>query len=59
MLYVYIMEYYSAIKSSKMGWTMGPYSTAQGNMCDWVTLLYNRTWQNIVNQLYFNNNKKK
>ena len=25
------------------GWTMGPYCTAQGNMCDWVTLLYNRT----------------
>ena len=37
-------------------WTMGPYCTAQGNSCEWVTLLYNRTWWNIVNQLYFNNN---
>ena len=26
----------------------------QGNVCDWVSLLYNRTWQNIVNQLCFN-----
>ena len=25
------------------GWAMGPYCTAQGNVCDWVTLLYNRT----------------
>ena len=25
------------------GWTMGPYCIAQGNICDWVTLLYNRT----------------
>ena len=24
-------------------WAMGPYCTAQGNVCDWVTLLYNRT----------------
>ena len=23
-------------------------------MYDWVTLLYNRSWHNIVNQLYFN-----
>ena len=23
----------------------------------WVTLLYNRDWHNIVNQLYFNKNK--
>ena len=35
---------------------MGSYCTAQGNMCDWVTLLYSRTCWNIVNQLYFNNN---
>ena len=27
--------------------------------CDWVTSMYNRTWQNVViNQLYVNNNKK-
>jgi len=25
------------------GWAMGPYCTAQGNMCDWVNLLQNRT----------------
>ena len=25
------------------GWAMGPYCIAQGNVCDWVTLLYNRT----------------
>ena len=25
------------------GWTMGSYCIAQGNVCDWVTLLYNRT----------------
>ena len=25
------------------GRTMGSYHTAQGNVCDWVTLLYNRT----------------
>ena len=25
------------------GWAMGPYCTAQGNVCDWVTLLYSRT----------------
>ena len=24
------------------GWAMGPYCTAQGTVCDWVTLLYNR-----------------
>ena len=24
------------------GWVVGPY-TAQGNVCDWVILLYNRT----------------
>ena len=40
------------------GWAMGSYCTAQGNVCDWVTLLYNRTWWNIVNQLHFNNNDK-
>ena len=37
------------------GWAMGSYCTAQGNVYDWVTFLYNRTWWNIVNQLYFNN----
>ena len=26
---------------------------------DWVTLLYNRNWRNIVNQLYFNENVKR
>ena len=26
-----------------IGWAMGSYCTAQGNVCDWVTLLYNRT----------------
>ena len=36
------------------GWAMRPYCTAQGTMCDWVTLLYNRTWRNTVNQLHFN-----
>ena len=25
---------------------------------NWVTLLYNRDWHNIVNQLYFNKKKK-
>ena len=25
------------------GWAMGPYGTAQGTVCDWVTLLYNRS----------------
>ena len=25
------------------GWARGPYYTAQGNVCDWVTLLYYRT----------------
>ena len=24
-------------------WAMASYCTAQGNVCDWVTLLYNRT----------------
>ena len=24
------------------GWARGPYYTAQGTVCDWVTLLYNR-----------------
>ena len=33
------------------GWAMGTYCTAQGNVCDWVILLYNKTWQNTVNQL--------
>ena len=34
---------------------MGPHCTAQRNVCDSVTLLYNRTWWNVVNQQYFNN----
>ena len=25
------------------GWAIGPYDTALGTVCDWVTLLYNRT----------------
>ena len=25
------------------GWAIGLYCTAQGNMCNWVTLLYSRT----------------
>ena len=24
------------------GWAMGPYLTAQGTVCGWLTLLYNR-----------------
>ena len=24
-------------------WAVGPYCIAQGNVCDWVTLLYDRT----------------
>ena len=38
------------------GRAMGPCCTAQGHVCDWVTLLYNRTWRNTVNHLHFNNN---
>ena len=38
-------------------WAMGSYCITQGSVCEWVTLLYNRTWWNIVNQLYFNNKK--
>ena len=38
---------------------MGPYCIAQGTVCDWVSLLYNRNCRNIVNQLYFNNNNKR
>ena len=34
----------------------------EGNTCvciyDWVNLLYNRNWHNIVNQLHFNSLKK-
>ena len=26
------------------GWAMRPYCTAHGHVCDWVTLLHNRTW---------------
>ena len=25
-----------------MGWAVGPYCTARGSVCDWVTFLYNR-----------------
>ena len=32
-------------------WAMGSYCTAQGTVCDWVTLLYNRNGRNIVKQL--------
>ena len=39
-------------------WAVGPYLTARGTVCDWVTLQYNRNWRNIVNQLYFNNRKR-
>lgn len=48
-----------------IGWAMGSYiigekllyyCTAQGNVYDQVTFLYKRTWQNIVNQWYFNDN---
>ena len=39
-------------------WAIGSYCIAQGNVCDCITFLYNRTCWNIVNQLYFNNNKK-
>ena len=28
-------------------------------MYNWVTMLYNRNWQNSVNQLYLNKNKLK
>ena len=37
---------------------MGPYHTAQGTVCDWISLLYSSTLRNIVNKLYFNNNFK-
>ena len=33
------------------GWAIGPSCTALGNVCDWVTLLYNRTCRNTVDQL--------
>ena len=36
-------------------WAMESYCTAQGNVCGWVTFLYNKTWWNIVNPLSFNN----
>ena len=39
-------------------WAVGPYYTAQGNVWDWVTLLYNRTRRNTVTQVYSNNNNK-
>ena len=31
----------------------GP-TVAEETVCDWITLLYKRTWRNIANQLYFN-----
>ena len=37
----------------------GSYYAAQGTVCDCVTLLYNRNWRNIVNQLYLNRKEKK
>ena len=39
------------------GQAMGPYCTAQGTVCDWVTLQCNRNRRKIVNKLYFNNKK--
>ena len=36
------------------GWAMGCYCTAQGTVSDWVILLYNRHWKDIINQLHFN-----
>ena len=41
-------------------WAMVPYCTAQGTVCNRVTLVYNRNWRNIINQLCFNKkiNKK-
>ena len=33
------------------GWAMGSYCRAQGNVCDWVTLLYSRPWGDIVSEL--------
>lgn len=38
---------------------MGCYCTAQGTVCDWVNLLYNRNGRNLVNQLHYNNNNNK
>ena len=35
------------------GWAMGP-TVQPRELCDWVPLLYNRNWRNIINQLYFN-----
>ena len=42
-----------------MAWAMGSYCTAQGTVCDWVNLLYNRNGRNLVNQLHYNNNNNK
>ena len=38
-------------------WAARCYCTAQGNVWNWVTSLYNRPWRNTVNQRDFNNNK--
>ena len=35
------------------GQARGPYSIAQGNVYDWVTLLYNSTWRNPVKSPIF------
>ena len=35
------------------------YCTAQGTVYDWVTLLYNGNWRNMVNQLYCKKRERK
>ena len=40
------------------GWAMRSYCAAQGNVCDWVTMLYNRNCRNTVSQLYLNLKKR-
>lgn len=39
------------------GWEIGSYCTAKGIGCEWVILLHNRNWGNIVSQLHFNKKK--
>ena len=39
-------------------WAVWPYCTAQGSVCDWVTLLYDKNWRNIINKLHFNKKMK-
>ena len=36
----------------------GALCTAQGTVCNWVTLPYNRNQRNTVNQLYFHKKDK-